>query len=261
MPQMRHPIATGPASPTILAGEPLNLAGIMPTTIPGQGMAGQGQGMHMASPGMQQMYAANAYPQATEIPPHSVHAQMLVVQSQQRRVDLSTARLALARELLAAERPTASVHFVLANAEQVPFAADSFEVIHGKAILHHLDLEMAVQEVKRLLLPGGKATFAEPMAQQPLFWLARRLTPKLRTRDEHPMQYAELLGFAEAFRVQGNEAFFLLAPLAYALRVLPGGEMAFRRLHGWFARLDAQLFRRLPALHSWAWYAMVEIEK
>src|SRR5262245_19736199 len=157
-------------------------------------------------------------------------------------VDLSAARLALARQLLATRSPAACVDFVQANAEQLPFASNSFELIHGKAILHHLDLENAAQEVQRLLLPDGKATFAEPMAHQPLFWLARRLTPKLRTHDEHPMHYAELIGFAGAFRAQSIEGFFLLAPFAYALRLLPGSEAAFRRLHAWLARLDAQLF-------------------
>jgi len=78
MPQMRQAMATGPAAPTMLAGEPLNLAAMMPTTIPGQGMGGQ-QPIHP-------MYA-NGYPQATEIPPHSIHAQI------QRRGDLSTAHV------------------------------------------------------------------------------------------------------------------------------------------------------------------------
>jgi len=79
MPQMRQPMASGPAAPTLLAAEPLHLAAMMPTTIPGQGMGGQPQQIHP-------MYA-NGYPQATEIPPHSIHAQM------QRRGDLSTAHV------------------------------------------------------------------------------------------------------------------------------------------------------------------------
>ena len=55
---------------------PANLPGMMPTTIPGQ-----------VSPGPRPMYS---YPQATEIPPHSVHAQMLLIQTQNRRGDGST---------------------------------------------------------------------------------------------------------------------------------------------------------------------------
>jgi hypothetical protein len=94
MPQMRQALATGPASPTLLAADPLNLAALMPTTIPGQGMAGQGMaGQGMQGMQMHPMYAANAYPQATEIPSSSVHAQMMLVQGQQKRGDLSTAHV------------------------------------------------------------------------------------------------------------------------------------------------------------------------
>jgi SAM-dependent methyltransferase len=175
-------------------------------------------------------------------------------------VDLSSARLARARQLLRTQSPMASVSFVQANAEQLPFAPGTFEVIYGKAVLHHLDLKLAAREVHRLLVPDGKATFAEPMAQQPLLWLARRLTPKLRTGDERPLRYEELFSFARAFRFQACEAFFLLAPLAYVLRALPKCEMVFRRLHASLVKLDAQLFRRYPALARWAWYAIVKIQ-
>jgi hypothetical protein len=96
----RAPLA-GPQAPTMLGAQPLNLANMMPTTIPGQGspmppMASPMAPTMMPMPAMQPqnlhpMYAG--YPQATEIPPHSVHAQMLVVQSQNRRGDLSTAHV------------------------------------------------------------------------------------------------------------------------------------------------------------------------
>jgi len=96
MPQMRQQIATGPSAPTMLAGDPINLAGMMPTTIPGQGMGGKPQMQPQMQPQMHPVmhpaYAATAYPQATEIPPHSVHAQM-IVQGQQKRGDLSTAHV------------------------------------------------------------------------------------------------------------------------------------------------------------------------
>ena len=71
LPQManRPPIA-GPGMPTMMA-EQHPLPGVMPTTIPGQG-----------APGPRPLYA---YPQASEIPPHSVHAQMMMIQTQNRR--------------------------------------------------------------------------------------------------------------------------------------------------------------------------------
>ncbi|HSD91188.1 MAG TPA: FHA domain-containing protein, partial [Kofleriaceae bacterium] len=91
LPQManRPPLAH-PGMPTMLGdshGRPLpgmppqngmHHNGMAPTTLPGQ----------PAPP-----RPSYPYPQATEIPPHSVHAQMLLVQSQNRRGDASTAHV------------------------------------------------------------------------------------------------------------------------------------------------------------------------
>ena len=104
MPQMtnRPPMAmASPHSPTLLAVDPINLANLMPTTIPGQGMQPQMQmQMHghnaMAQtmiPGAMQAMYGGGYPQATEIPPHSLHPHMLVVQGQNSRGDHSTAHV------------------------------------------------------------------------------------------------------------------------------------------------------------------------
>jgi pSer/pThr/pTyr-binding forkhead associated (FHA) protein len=90
LPQMANrPPAT--AAPTMLGdsmgmpiGQPMPisqlhqpLGSLPPTTIPGQGAPRQ----------------SYPYPQATEIPPHSVHAQMLLIQTQNRRGDASTAHV------------------------------------------------------------------------------------------------------------------------------------------------------------------------
>jgi SAM-dependent methyltransferase len=157
--------------------------------------------------------------------------------------------------------PDARAHFVQANAEELPFAAGAFRVIYGKAILHHLDLDLAAAEVDRLLPAGGRATFAEPLARHPLIVLGRRLTPRLRTRDERPFGLEEMERFGDSFRRPATQPFFLLAPLAYLLRLLPGGESVFQAVHAWLAQIDKHLFRRYPSMRRWAWYGVVRIEK
>jgi len=80
---------SGPHAPTMLAQEPVLLAGVMPTTIPGQGVS-QPPLNNSLQP--TQMY--NGYPQATEIPPHSNHAQqMLIAAGMAKRGDGSTAHV------------------------------------------------------------------------------------------------------------------------------------------------------------------------
>jgi SAM-dependent methyltransferase len=174
--------------------------------------------------------------------------------------DLSYQQLSRARERIREFAADAKVCFVQANAEELPFASGSFRIIYGKAVLHHLDLDLAAQEVKRLLQHQGRATFAEPMAHHPLFWLARQLTPKLRTRDEHPLTFKELQRFAAYFGQAEMEEFFLLTPLSYLCRLLPAGEPAFRRLHSVIQRIDKRLFGRLSPLKEWAWYALVKVK-
>lgn len=53
------------------------------------------------------------------------------------------------------------VETVVADAEQLPFADESFDIVCGHAILHHIpDLEQAFREFHRVLRPGGVILFA-----------------------------------------------------------------------------------------------------
>ena len=48
-----------------------------------------------------------------------------------------------------------------ADAESLPFPDDSFDVVLGHAVLHHLpDLDQAFSEFRRVLRPGGRIVFA-----------------------------------------------------------------------------------------------------
>jgi SAM-dependent methyltransferase len=48
-----------------------------------------------------------------------------------------------------------------ADAESLPFADESFDLVLGHAVLHHLpDLEAAFAEFRRVLRPGGRIVFA-----------------------------------------------------------------------------------------------------
>lgn len=176
-------------------------------------------------------------------------------------VDLSFTQLSRARDILHAQLPDAPVSFVQADAEEMPFAEAAFRSLYGKAILHHLDTARAAREIGRALGPGGRAVLAEPLAYHPLFWLARRLTPQLRTRDERPLHPARLPSLGEGFSSTNSKVYFLLAPLAYPLRVLPGGEPLFRKAHRLLQKVDAWLLRRLPGFRTLAWYGMIMLEK
>src|SRR6185369_6445558 len=49
------------------------------------------------------------------------------------------------------------------RADPTAFEAESFDVIHGLGILHHVGIEAGLAEVHRLLRPGGIGVFLEPV--------------------------------------------------------------------------------------------------
>src|SRR6185312_7090278 len=54
-----------------------------------------------------------------------------------------------------------SVTTVVTEAEALPFADESFDLVLGHAVLHHIpDLDRAFAEFKRVLRPGGRVVFA-----------------------------------------------------------------------------------------------------
>jgi len=88
----------------------------------------------------------------------------------------------LSRELLvrAQARVPTGACFACSNAELLPFRAATFDVVYGCSILHHLELEAALSEVRRVLRPGGRLVFSEPNLLNPqvmLMFKCDRLKP------------------------------------------------------------------------------------
>ena len=53
------------------------------------------------------------------------------------------------------------VHGKTADAEALPYPDDYFDLVCGHAVLHHIpDLDLAMQEILRVLKPGGRFVFA-----------------------------------------------------------------------------------------------------
>jgi SAM-dependent methyltransferase len=60
-----------------------------------------------------------------------------------------------------AQRLGVDVEFVVGDAERLPLQDESFDLVFGHAVLHHLpDLDRAFAEFHRVLRPGGRLAFA-----------------------------------------------------------------------------------------------------
>lgn len=149
--------------------------------------------------------------------------------------------------------------FVVGDAHALDAADDTYDVVCGSGILHHLDLAVALPEVARVLRPGGTALFCEPLGTNPLINLFRRLTPSLRTPDEHPLVPADVELARRSFGVVEHEAFTFLAlagavlgRLGPARRLVPTVVPALHRGDRW-------LFRRLPWTRRLAWVTVLRL--
>ena len=69
-------------------------------------------------------------------------------------VDISHDLLALARQRLSRHGAALQTQFVVASAHDLPLEDESFDLVFGIAILHHLDLALVSREVHRVLRPG-----------------------------------------------------------------------------------------------------------
>ncbi|HEY3283631.1 MAG TPA: class I SAM-dependent methyltransferase [Armatimonadota bacterium] len=127
------------------------------------------------------------------------------------------------------------------SAHALEYPDATFDVVFGKASLHHLDLTAARDEVYRVLRPGGVGVFAEPITYSRVLGALRRVTPVPVDRespDERQLTEAELREFCGPFASARFAHFHLLTRLS---RVAPA---LGHRLAG----LDATLMALLPPL-------------
>lgn len=68
-----------------------------------------------------------------------------------------------------------NVEFVVKDAERLSYKDNSFEMVCGVSILHHLNTERALREAYRVLNHGGRLFFTEPNLVNPLVFLGLNL--------------------------------------------------------------------------------------
>ncbi|MFN2565531.1 MAG: class I SAM-dependent methyltransferase [Gemmatimonadaceae bacterium] len=170
-------------------------------------------------------------------------------------IDLSEVAIEQARE--AARAQGLEIEYRVMNAEAMSFDDESFDLICGTGILHHLDLRGAYGEVARTLRPGGTAVFAEPLAHNPAINLYRRLTPRIRTEDEHPLLMRDF-DLARRYFRRVEVRYYTLFPLL----LLPvRGTRVFQGVLPLFEALDTAVFSALPFLRRFAWCAIVTLSE
>ena len=165
--------------------------------------------------------------------------------------DISDAEIAHARQAAREAGVSEKTRFVVADAHATGFPDQAFDLIRGNSILHHLELEPALRELRRILAPGGRAVFVEPLAHNPLLRLGRALTPMARTADEHPFTSQDWATCRAVFPGFTHfERELITIPLMPLNLVLPGRGRAALATH--VNAADVKALRRAPRLRRYA---------
>lgn len=174
-------------------------------------------------------------------------------------VDISPDLIEIAKRRIAVNGLESRVEFIVGSAYEIPVPDASVDVVFGIAILHHLDLAQAAQEVWRILKPGGRAIFQEPTRNLKIIRWIRSLVP-YQAPDvspyERPLTDSELEEFGARFSRYQSKPFTLVTTSLISLfgplqRLL--GERA--------QRADMVLLRRIRWLRNLAAVRVLELTK
>jgi len=101
-------------------------------------------------------------------------------------VGIDISNVSIERAIEKAKNKNLKIEYIVDNCEKSNFKSETFDVIFGSGILHHLDLRISIKEISRLLKKDGRMIFIEPLGTNPLINIYRKLTPRSRSKDEHP---------------------------------------------------------------------------
>lgn len=145
---------------------------------------------------------------------------------------------------------------VVSAGEFLPFSSESFDVVFGTAILHHLDPQVGGGEIYRVLRKGGKAAFSEPMGMNPILTFVRQHVPykyKNPVGVDRPLTYQDMDTWTQNFQSRQYREVQLLSMIERGF----GWEHQFMVLR----KADEYLLKHVPYLRRFCRYVVILAQK
>jgi len=153
------------------------------------------------------------------------------------------------------------IHPAVMAAESLGYRANTFDMVLGVSILHHTDPFSAGAEVSRVLKPGGRALFIEPLAHNVFLRVFRLLTPKRRTPTEQPMPVKQIADFGRFFHRADFHGYYLLSIFPQGLLWATGNQNLFQCTLRIASAADHLILGAFKFLRRYCWSAIIEVEK
>jgi 2-polyprenyl-3-methyl-5-hydroxy-6-metoxy-1,4-benzoquinol methylase len=138
-------------------------------------------------------------------------------------IDISEGNCRVARKLAAQCGLEDRCEFHVMPGENLAFDDNTFDVVTGVDILHHVDVPVVLNQLRRVLKPGGVAIFKEPLGDTILerireSKLLLKIAPRDSSQDDHvhitederKLTRAEIDLICDTFEVQSERRFSVL---------------------------------------------------
>ena len=158
----------------------------------------------------------------------------------------------------------------MGTVENLKFESDSFDLIWGTALLHHVNIEKASVEIRRVLKDSGKAIFMEPIVfssvldtirHHPLvtYFVPDEGAEVLITEDEHQITTDEYKVLLDNFSQVNYKTSRLLSRLDRIISGYPVNEKnPFVIL---LNKVDRILLENFSFLKNYGAWAVIELKK
>jgi 2-polyprenyl-3-methyl-5-hydroxy-6-metoxy-1,4-benzoquinol methylase len=162
-------------------------------------------------------------------------------------IDISPELIALADRRLKDGGVEATLK--VGTAYDTGLADESVDVIFCIALIHHLDIPAARDEMYRILAKNGLMILSEPIRFSAVYHRLRSLMPAHAeiSEHEHPLTRHELKVFTEHFKVDGMR-YFRLPLMPLVVRTVPRSLRPNKAL--W--KLDRWILRHCPFTQKYA---------
>lgn len=162
------------------------------------------------------------------------------------------------------------------NAMEIEFPDETFDIVYAANLLHHLpEPKAALREIHRVLKPGGKLCFWDPLRHNPVINIYRRIATGVRTKDELALDIGITKVVSSLFRETVYDTFWLATLwmfLRFYLieRIDPNKERYWKkiiaekqRLEPSYRRLERldKMVKRVPYMKRFAWNIAVVATK
>jgi ubiquinone/menaquinone biosynthesis C-methylase UbiE len=162
------------------------------------------------------------------------------------------------------------------DATKIDFPTGTFDVVYAANLLHHLaDPKTALREMHRILKPGGKACFWDPLCHNPVINVYRRIAADVRTEDENPLdinitKFVKSLFSETVFDTFWLTTLWIFLRFYFVERVDPNKERYWKkiiaeneRLKSAYIRLESfdKLLKKALFIKRFAWNIAVVATK